>query len=97
MAGRRRTRDATPGPSQRSVRKDNRRAAMAARWALAATPSQRFVAASDYVRGALARRQPDPEWAGQLTDEHAHALVAFGDRILEAQGRERITKEVAAQ
>ncbi|MQA14929.1 MAG: hypothetical protein GEV09_12360 [Pseudonocardiaceae bacterium] len=105
MAGHRRTRSAAPGaaavppvparaegqsgPTQRAGRRDRRREHFARRYAQAATPAARLEAAHDYLRGAAARRQPNPARAGQLLDDLARQLLAAGDQLLTWQARER--------
>lgn len=95
MAGRRRTRaeaEATDlAATQRAARPNNRRLALAGKWATAPGPGGRAVEAARYVQGALARRQPDAARAEQVArrvDEVALQMVALGDELLGVQAAE---------
>lgn len=94
MAGRRRERGIDL--PQRKTRHERRRAALNQRWAEAADHVARFEAVVGYVRGALRRRQPNPAWTAELTDQHSRELLALGDRLLGKQGREPLARKGTA-
>jgi len=87
MAGHPRTRG-DRAATRRAGRPQRRRERMAVRYAQAATAAARLEIAHDYVRGAAARRQPDPARTAAVLDELARALIAAGDGLLAAQARE---------
>jgi hypothetical protein len=89
VAGQRRTRTGDPqAPLQRKTRKDRRKDALMRRISTAQSPIQRCEFAWDYLRGAAARRQPNPELAGRLIEAAADALIDAGDKLLNMQAKE---------
>lgn len=90
MAGRRRARNAGKPlpPTARQARQQNRRARFALRFARATSERQKFAAAADYLRGAAARRQPDPARADRIIADATSAVIAAADQLLKLQAHE---------
>ena len=92
MAGRRRSAAAADGaelaPTTRRSRPDRRRAALATRYAIATTDTERLQCAFDYFRGAASRRHPRPEHAAELITDATNRLIEAGDQLLRMQAQE---------
>lgn len=96
MAGRRRTRAAGRAvePTLRAGRPLRRREALAARWAMTRTATERAVVAAGYLQGARSRRQPDPALTASVdreAEQIARRTVELADRLLGLQATEPLT------
>ncbi|GAA4554764.1 hypothetical protein GCM10023175_53450 [Pseudonocardia xishanensis] len=92
MAGRRRTNNAGAElpTTLRKARPTTRRARLMTRFAAATSDVERLTAASDYLRGAAARRHPEPDQAEEILQTVTRQMIDAGDALLTLQARERL-------
>lgn len=72
----------------RQSRPKRRTAQLKAEMRVAGSAADRLMAAADFVRGVLKRRNPDQAAAERQVDEITRQLIAVGSDLLKAQARE---------
>lgn len=87
MAGQPRTRGVS-AKRQRVTRPKRRREQFADEIRTAHTAADRLMAATDYVRGALKRRNPDRMAAERRVDEITRQLIEVGNELFRLQAKE---------
>jgi hypothetical protein len=87
MAGQPRSRGA-PTRTLRQDRPKRRTAQLKAEMRVATSAADRLMAAVDFVRGALKRRNPDQAAAERQVDDITRQLIAVGTELLKAQAKE---------
>ena len=87
MAGQPRSRGAST-QTLRQGRPKRRLAQVKAEIRTSSDAAERLMAACDYVRGALRRRNPDQSAADRRVDELTRQIIALGTEVLREQARE---------